>query len=201
MLVTAIERTAKDRAAMTGPQEPMNGHYQEFFLPIHGYVKLTAREVAVVNHPAFQRLRRTRQLGFAHLVFPGGIHTRFEHSIGSVHVAQRIVDHVNFNHDRDVPLGDDRPTARIGSLHCDLIRLAALLHDIGHIPFGHTLEDELGHLYSHDGSSRLDKVSTRSYPHYVPPTDMNTARDAVEREAPSTTSDVWEGLIKSIVAE
>ena len=156
---------------------------QELFLPVHGYVTLTQREVEVVNHPAFQRLRRTRQLGFAHLVFPGGVHTRFEHSIGAVHIAERIIRHVNQNSSRN---GADHPSwtlERIPEAERELIRLAALLHDIGHIPFGHTLEDELGHLPPHDDDARLTTVSQSVYPHYRPgtlSTDDATQSDPME---------------------
>ena len=141
---------------------------QEVFLPVHGHVKLFPEEVAIVNHPAFQRLRRVRQLGFAHMVFPGGTHTRFEHSIGAVYVAQVIIDHVNENFDCKGPdsdggvwkiIGIDRPTTRF-------IRLAALLHDVGHLPFGHTLEDELNHLRSHDGEDRLLRVAGIQFPNH-----------------------------------
>ena len=129
---------------------------------------MTELEVEVVNHPAFQRLRRTRQLGFAHLVFPGGVHTRFEHSIGAVHIAERIISHVNQNSHRK---GADHPAWTLGTIpdaEKKLIRLAALLHDIGHIPFGHTLEDELGHLPPHDDDARLTTVSQRGYSGYRP---------------------------------
>lgn len=70
---------------------------QEVFLPIHGHVGLYCEELAIVDHPSFQRLRRVRQLGMAHMVFPGATHTRFEHCVGAVHVAQLIVDHANEN--------------------------------------------------------------------------------------------------------
>jgi HD superfamily phosphohydrolase len=75
---------------------------QELFLPVHGHVMLYPDEVAIIDHPSFQRLRRVRQLGFAHIVFPGGVHTRLEHSIGAVHVAQVIINHVNENADRSL---------------------------------------------------------------------------------------------------
>jgi HD superfamily phosphohydrolase len=70
---------------------------QEVFLPVCGHVLVYPEEVAIIDHPAFQRLRRARQLGLAHMVFPGATHTRFEHSIGAVHVAQSIINHINHN--------------------------------------------------------------------------------------------------------
>ena|SRR5271157_57702 len=139
---------------------------QELFLPVHGHVELFAEEIAIIDHPAFQRLRRVRQLGMAHMVFPGATHNRFEHSVGAVHVAKLIVDHVNANSEKSsdqfpqwAPTRIDQPTTRF-------IRLAALLHDVGHLPFGHTLEDELNHLRSHDGPERLERVSTVEYPNH-----------------------------------
>lgn len=139
---------------------------QELFLPIHGHIELHREELAVIDHPSFQRLRRVRQLGLAHMVFPGATHTRFEHCVGAVHVAKTIVDHVNknFKNAKNDSIqwkmcGIDNPTARF-------IRLGALLHDVGHLPFGHTLEDELNHLRSHDGPERLNRVSTIPYPNH-----------------------------------
>jgi HD superfamily phosphohydrolase len=139
---------------------------QELFLPVHNHVELYPDELAIIDHPAFQRLRRVKQLGLAHMVFPGATHTRFEHSIGAVHVAQLIFEHVNSNH---LKLEEDHrqwekicinePTSRF-------IRLAALLHDVGHLPLGHTLEDELNHLHSHDGPERLRRVAEVPFPNY-----------------------------------
>jgi HD superfamily phosphohydrolase len=140
---------------------------QELFVPVHGHITLYPEEVAVIDHPSFQRLRRVRQLGFAQLVFPGGVHTRLEHSIGAVHVAQLIVDHVNqnFRSSPDAQPGDWR-IAEIDSDLARFIRLGALLHDVGHLPFGHTLEDELNHLRAHDGAVRLAKIGDRKFLHY-----------------------------------
>jgi hypothetical protein len=142
---------------------------QEMFLPVHGYVELSLPEISIIDHPAFQRLRRVRQLGLAHFVFPGGTHSRFEHSIGAVYVAQRIVDSVNTNHRKgDSPEGKWR-LAGIPAEVTPLIRLGALLHDIGHLPLGHTLEDELGHLNKHDGRERLDLIAAPKFPLYDVP--------------------------------
>lgn len=138
---------------------------QELFVPVHGHVILYLEEIAIINHPAFQRLRRVRQLGLAHMVFPGATHTRFEHSVGAVHVAQMIIEHVNWNFRKSLQTtrsgpweycGVNYPTARY-------IRLGALLHDIGHLPYGHTLEDELHHLKEHDGAQRLSIVADARY--------------------------------------
>jgi HD superfamily phosphohydrolase len=136
---------------------------QELFLPIHGHVELYADEIAIIDHPAFQRLRRVRQLGMAHMVFPGATHTRFEHSIGAVYVAQLIIDHVNKNHSWSKKRNGQFRLQQIDQASGRFIRLAALLHDVGHLPFGHTLEDELNHLRSHDGPERLERVAKIAY--------------------------------------
>ena len=100
------------------------------------------------------------------MVFPGATHTRFEHCVGAVHVAKTIVDHVNknFKNAKNDSIqwkmcGIDNPATRF-------IRLGALLHDVGHLPFGHTLEDELNDLRAHDGPERLNRVSTIPYPNH-----------------------------------
>lgn len=94
--------------------------------PVHNFVRLTDEEVNVVNTPVFQRLRGIKQLALANLVYPGALHTRFDHSIGVCHVAGMMAEELNL---RD----EDRK----------LVRLAALLHDLGHGPFSHVSEDAL----------------------------------------------------------
>lgn len=139
---------------------------QELFLPVHGHVELFAEEIAIIDHPAFQRLRRVRQLGMAHMVFPGATHNRFEHSVGAVHVAKLIVDHVNANSMKPRDRFSQWAMTKIDDPTTHFIRLAALLHDVGHLPFGHTLEDELNHLRPHDGPERLERVSAVEYPNH-----------------------------------
>src|ERR1051325_4591396 len=96
---------------------------------VHGDIEMESLEVELMDTPEFQRLRGIKQLGTAYLVFPSAVHTRFEHSLGTSWMAHRILQSVR----RNYTVSDD--DAR-------LIRVAALLHDITHIPFGHTLEDE-----------------------------------------------------------
>ena len=84
--------------------------------PLWNNIRLEPEALAVIDTPAFQRLRYVRQLGHAFLVYPGATHTRFEHALGAYHLAGRATQ--------------DR-----------LVRLAALLHDLGHYPFSHALEE------------------------------------------------------------
>lgn len=157
--------TPRDEASgvVQMPNQSEGLYIQELFLPIHGHVELRAEELAIIDHPAFQRLRRVRQLGLAHMVFPGATHTRFEHSVGAVYVAQLIIDHVNRNCDKRDKERSIWKLRRVNDATTQFIRLAALLHDVGHLPFGHTLEDELNHLRSHDGPERLGRVANVPY--------------------------------------
>ena len=105
--------------------------------PIHGLIRLTEQERSIVDTPVFQRLRRIRQLAMADLVYPGALHTRFEHSLGTMHISQRILTRIAET--EDVPDDDVR-----------IVRLAALLHDIGHGPFSHVSEYVLDQFYDRD---------------------------------------------------
>jgi len=137
---------------------------QEFFLPVSGFVWFYPEEVAVINHPAFQRLAKINQLGQAHYVFRGATHKRIEHVLGAVGVAQKIITAIKFNTDRarkeqedqDTPPEDQDWRASLGNSEERFVRLGALLHDIGHLAAGHTLEDELGLFGKHDEDTRLD---------------------------------------------
>jgi HD superfamily phosphohydrolase len=106
-----------------------------------GAVYLYGPELDVVDSPEFQRLQGIKQLGTSYFVFRGAVHTRFEHSLGTLQAADNIIERVNKN-----PKAERRvdPTGR------RVARLAALLHDLPHVPFGHTLEDEFRLLKRHD---------------------------------------------------
>jgi uncharacterized protein len=112
-----------------------------FTVRCSGSVRLYGPEIEIVDTEQFQRLDGLRQLGSAHLVFRSANHTRLEHSLGTLHEAQRIIDAVNSN---------PRRHERIDETGERLARLFALLHDLTHIPYGHTLEDEFLLLERHD---------------------------------------------------
>ena len=90
---------------------------------INGNIPITELEKEILDYPQFQRLRRIKQLGFTSLIYPGANHSRFEHSIGTMHLASKLA----------VELGLDDDEVQ-------LVRLAGMLHDIGHGPFSHVSE-------------------------------------------------------------
>ena len=99
--------------------------------PLWNNVRIDAEALAVLDSEPFQRLRYVRQLGHAFLVYPGATHSRFEHALGTYHLARRTL---GLLHER----GELERMARDELV---LIQLAALLHDVGHYPFSHALEE------------------------------------------------------------
>ncbi len=131
----------------------MSGARRRFLVlrdAVHGDVTLTEEERAVLDTAAFQRLRGIRQLGSAFLVFPGAHHTRFEHAIGTLEMASRIVEAVNRNRD-----AEPARCLGIGPEEARIVRFAALLHDVTHIPHGHNIEDQTGLFERHDTPRRF----------------------------------------------
>src|SRR5687768_4719342 len=99
--------------------------------PLWDTISLDDAAVSIVDSAAFQRLRYIRQLGLAHLVYPGATHTRFDHALGVYHLAQHALR-----------LLEARGELRnIGKRERHIVAYAALLHDIGHYPFSHALEE------------------------------------------------------------
>jgi hypothetical protein len=99
--------------------------------PLWNNIRVDPLALRLVDTRAFQRLRYVRQLGLAHLVYPGATHTRFDHALGVYHLAQRALAILD---ERGALAGIDETERR-------LIPLAGLLHDIGHYPFSHAIEE------------------------------------------------------------
>jgi uncharacterized protein len=136
---------------------PSPHSWYEIRCPVHGFVALNDWEWSVISQPAFQRLRRIRQLAWTDYVYPGAMHTRFEHSLGVMHTVTLLYDSIAKSSNdvltselayNDAGLIRDR----------QLVRFAALLHDVGHAPFSHGAEDLLpeqgnGKKYAHEDYS------------------------------------------------
>jgi len=114
--------------------------------PIHGDIRINGCLLELLEAPEVQRLHSIKQLGFAHLVFPGAHHTRFEHSLGSSAIATRIAEILELPTDEK-----------------ELITCAALLHDIGHGPFSHTLESILLERFGVDHVDLTEKLLLGTY--------------------------------------
>ena len=127
--------------------------------PVHGDVYLTHEELRVLDTPEMQRMRGIKQLGPAYLVFPGSLHTRFDHSIGTVHVAQKMIEAINLSFQLDPARG-----IAIGEEEARVIRMAGLLHDVTHIPFGHNIEDQDALFERHDSAYRYERMFARETP-------------------------------------
>ena len=115
--------------------------------PLYGYIWISKTEYDLIDTTALRRLLNIKQLSHTFLAYPSAMHTRFEHSLGVMHLANKMA--------RRLGLKDDRKV--------EIIRLAALLHDIGHGPFSHLFEEVLcrvndgrtddkarGHIVHHD---------------------------------------------------
>lgn len=120
----------------------MGGRIYEIRDAVYGFVQLDEQEWEAINHPVFQRLRRIKQLSLTDMVYPGATHTRLEHSIGVVQMATNIYDSViSKKRARDLLSSQYRLDERGIDRYRKIIRLAALLHDVGHAPFSHAGEE------------------------------------------------------------
>jgi len=115
--------------------------------PLWDNIRLDSVALAALDTPAMQRLRYVRQLGQAFLVYPGANHSRFEHALGAYHLARRALAQL-----QEQPEWGDIPDVETES---QTVRLAALLHDIGHYPFSHALEEAGFASHEAQGVARL----------------------------------------------
>jgi HD superfamily phosphohydrolase len=113
---------------------------------IHGDIEFHPEEMRLLHTAEFERLHGCRQLGLSHLIYPGAKHSRFEHVLGVMHVATEIAKRMREQ-------GEFFPPGKQGDELLQVLRFSALLHDMGHVPFGHTLEDEMPIISKHDDPS------------------------------------------------
>ena len=112
--------------------------------PIYGFINIESQLITkIINHPYFQRLREIKQLGLSYLVYPGAKHTRFQHAIGSMYLMQIAINQLR------------KKNNIITDEESEALKIAILLHDIGHSPFSHALENSLVKNISHESLSSL----------------------------------------------
>lgn len=112
--------------------------------PIYGFISIPYEIIFdLIEHPYFQRLRRIKQLGQTHLVYPGALHTRFHHAMGAMHLMGKAIDVIRSK-------GHE-----ITEEEAKGVTIAILLHDIGHGPFSHSLESSIVSNFSHEDISAL----------------------------------------------
>jgi len=110
--------------------------------PVHGFISIPDEIIfTLVNHPCFQRLTRIRQLGLTYLVYPGALHTRFNHAVGAMHLMDEATEILK---QKGFEINNEEKQAALATI---------LLHDIGHGPFSHALENSLIHNVSHEDIS------------------------------------------------
>ncbi|MBK7887487.1 MAG: HD domain-containing protein [Bacteroidetes bacterium] len=123
----------------------MNTNKKKIFNdPVYGFITIPHPLIFdLVEHPWFQRLRRIRQLGMSHMVYPGALHTRFQHAIGALHLTVQAIETLR---SKGHEISEEEALA---------VEIAILLHDIGHSPFSHALEHSIVTGISHESVSLL----------------------------------------------
>lgn len=139
-------------------------------IPVHGSVDVGDAPLAAINHPFFQRLRSIPQLSFCSWNFPGATHTRFEHSLGVFELCRRSIESL---------IRDSSFRERFGSSRLKGLLLASLLHDIGHYPFAHVVEQyAAGRFGNDDNIKRFVSHSERTRSLLDVPEFDRTLRDS-----------------------
>ena len=121
-----------------------SGHLKIVNDPVYGFIQFPSELIfQLIEHPFFQRMRRIRQLGMTHLVYPGAHHTRFHHALGSMYLMTQAIDVLRSK------------GHSISELESESVIIAILLHDIGHGPYSHALEDSIVRSIHHEEISEL----------------------------------------------
>lgn len=174
--------------------------------PIHTFIRVSSDERRVIDSRAFQRLRHIHQLALTFLVYPGATHRRFEHSLGVMELAGRIFDVITQPDHRHPDVAHRFPSSKELDYWRTVVRMGALCHDLGHIPFSHGAEHVLPKGTRHEQLSVDVILSDEMHAIWStmkPPLDpMDVAKVAVGlKEWPGDPSDFkpWDELLTEIV--
>jgi HD superfamily phosphohydrolase len=186
----------------------MSKHIHEIRDPIHVFVRLDSEERAVLDSRPFQRLRHIHQLALTYMLYPAATHRRFEHSLGVMELAGRVFDVVT----SPANVSDDvrRIIPEIGQPNAlpywrRVLRMAALCHDMGHLPFSHAAEKELlPEGWDHERLTReiiLSPEMSSIWAAMTPPLrPMDVVKLAVgPRKAKDLPFSIWEAILAEII--
>lgn len=166
---------------------------------VHGFIRFGEVEAKVIDSRPFQRLRYIHQMGVAYLVYPGATHTRFEHSLGVMELVSRIYDTLIAPHNQvvEIPL-----TKKESDYWRIILRLAALCHDMGHLPFSHTAERSLLPRGGHEEMTRAMICSAEMRPIWRQISEQAEAdilKLALSHSPEGLTP--WENILAQIITE
>jgi hypothetical protein len=167
---------------------------------VHGFIHFNELEQELIDSSVFQRLHYIHQLGIAYLIYPGGTHTRFEHSLGTMELATRLFDQLCLKYPNEV----EEP-----AYWRQILRFAALCHDLGHLPFSHTAEKRLlgrgGHekwtahiIASEELKPLWDKMADRDVEGDV--IKMALGKEKLNEIFPEKVLTPWEEVLSEIIA-
>lgn len=183
-------------------------NWHEIRDPVHNFIRVTSQERRVIDSPAVQRLRHINQLAMTYLVYPGATHRRFEHSLGVMHLAGEAFDVLTAPENVTDAIRELIPEVnetQTFDYWRTVVRMAALCHDLGHLPFSHAAEHELlPENYSHERLS-IDIIQS---PHFaellgnlIPPIQPQVlAKLAVgPAKAQGQPFSTWEAILAEVV--
>jgi uncharacterized protein len=187
---------------------PMSKHVHEIRDPIHVFVRLDSDERAVLDSRPFQRLRHIHQLALTYLLYPAATHKRFEHSLGVMELAGRVFDVITRQENISDEIRRILPeVTQTNQLHYwrRVLRMAALCHDMGHLPFSHAAEKELLPAgWNHERLTREIILSPDMCKIWSAMTPPLRPQDVVKlavgpREALDLSFSAWEGILAEII--
>jgi HD superfamily phosphohydrolase len=182
-------------------------HEHEVRDPIHTFIHFDSDERKVIDSRPLQRLRHIHQLALTYLIYPGATHKRFEHSLGVMDLAGRVFDIVT--RDQNVSENVRRLTPEISQpkklmYWRTALRMAALCHDVGHLPFSHAAEQLLPDGWNHERLTREIILSGEMRSIWAEMTPRLTPEDVVKlavgpRKASDLKPTIWETILSEII--
>ena len=152
---------------------------KEIYDPLHGYIQISSLALKIINTYEFQRLRDIKQLGTTYLVFPSATHTRFEHSLGVYYLCNEILDKIN----------KKQPKLAINKKMMELIKIAGLVHDIGHGPFSHLYDSCITSEKHEERSKNIFKKMVTKYNLQLSNDNITFVCDCID--PPEHKKDIW----------